>query len=206
MKILEKKFYLKDTIQTAQMLLGKLIVKKEKSGKITSGVIVETEAYLGTNDEACHAYKKNTGRSRFLFQDSGKSYVYFIYGNYYCFNVVTEGESIGAAVLIRAVEPLDGVDIMKKRRHNISKPEYISNGPAKFCLAFGINKKHNELDLTNPESEIGIYNTGKRNIEIMQSKRIGIVKSANLPYRFFIKDNPYVTKHKMNKDATKLKI
>jgi len=205
MKILGKKFYVRDTLIAAQGLLGKLIVKSENNGRVTSGVIVETEAYLGLNDKACHAYNKTTGRSRFLYSEGGVSYVYFIYGNYYCFNVVTEEAGTGAAVLIRAVEPVEGIDIMKKRRKNIKKPEDLTNGPAKFCLAFGIGKQHNQLELTAPGGIIGIYDTGKNNFDIMQSRRIGIVKSAYLPYRYFIKDNPYVTKHKLNTNAINLK-
>ncbi len=204
MKILDRKFYADDTILTAQKLLGKLIVKNEKYGKVTSGVIVETEAYVGQYDEACHAFNKTTGRSRFLYPEGGVSYVYFIYGNYYCFNVVTEREGIGAAVLIRAVEPVDGTEIMKRRRKNAAKPEDLTNGPAKFCMAFGIGREHNQLDLTASESTIRIYDTGRKNFDIMQSKRIGIVKSAELPFRYFIKDNAYVTKHKLNTNAIKL--
>ncbi len=205
MKILGRKFYLRETNAVAQDLLGKLLVKDEKNGKVTSGIIVETEAYLGESDEACHAYNKTTGRSRFLYSIGGLSYVYFIYGKYFCFNVVTEQEGIGAAVLIRAVEPVDGIGNMKRRRKNISKITELTNGPSKFCLAFGITGRHNQVDLTLPDSEIKIYDTGNRKFDIMQSARIGIIKSKDLPYRYYIKGNQYVTKHKINSDARIIK-
>lgn len=163
------------------------------------GKIVETEAYLGNNDPACHAYRKLTSRNRPMFEEGGISYVYFIYGNYYCFNVVTEQKGVGAAVLIRAVEPIDGIDHMRKNRKHPANDINLTNGPAKFCMAFGIGRHDNSLDLN--EDRIRIYrNRRKDNFTISVNPRIGIKEGAELPYRFFIKDNPYVTKHKLNKE------
>jgi DNA-3-methyladenine glycosylase len=194
---IDDKFFENGTIETAKSLLGKIIVKNEGENKYLAGKIVETEAYLGENDPACHAYLKTTGRSRVLYEEAGTIYVYFIYGNYYCFNVVTERKGIGAAVLIRAVEPIEGIDIMKKNRKNVKREFDLTNGPSKFCMAFGIGKEYNEKKLSGSGIFIAKRNL-KEKFEIVVSKRIGIVKGADLPYRFFIKNNPYVTKHKFN--------
>lgn len=194
---IDDKFFENDTIETAKSLLGKIIVKNEGKNKYLAGKIVETEAYLGENDPACHAYQKTTGRSRVLYEEAGTIYVYFIYGNYYCFNVVTERKGIGAAVLIRAVEPIEGIETMRKNRYNVKKDFDLTNGPSKFCMAFGIGREFNEKKLSGD----GIYIAAaesKERFETAASKRIGIVKGEDLPYRFFIKNNPYVTKHKFN--------
>jgi DNA-3-methyladenine glycosylase len=191
-------FFRRETLKVACELLGKVIVRKTGSKSFISGKIVETEAYIGDHDPACHAYGKVSGRSSVLYEEGGTIYVYFIYGNYYCFNIVTEKKGTGCAVLIRAVEPLEGIDIMKENRPGVKNLHDLTNGPSKFCLAFEIEKEFNNKKL----SEDGIYISEplkKEKFEIVTSKRIGIVKGADFPYRFFIKDNPFVTKHKFNK-------
>jgi DNA-3-methyladenine glycosylase len=195
---LKKSFYLRDTVTVAKELLGKYIFKK--SGKsFLAAKIVETEAYLGDADPACHAFRKVTKRNEPMFEEGGISYVYFIYGNYYCFNVVTEAAGIGAAVLIRGVEPAEGLAKMKRFRGVVKNDFELTNGPSKFCLAFNIDKKDNREDLT--KDKIFVSKKKKKDtIHIIAAKRIGIREGAELPYRFFIKDNPYVTKHKFNKE------
>lgn len=191
-------FFRRDTIIVAKELLGKILVRKIGKNDFISAKIVEVEAYMGDHDPACHAYKKITGRSSTLYEDGGTIYVYFIYGNYYCFNIVTEKKGIGSAVLIRAAEPLEGIDIIKEFRPKVKSIHDTTNGPSKFCLAFDIDKKFNGKKL----SEEGIYISylrKKEKFEIGTSKRIGIVKGVEYPYRFFIKNNPFVTKHKFNK-------
>jgi DNA-3-methyladenine glycosylase len=191
-------FFKRDTLKVSKALLGKVLVRKFDRNTFLAGKIVETEAYIGEHDPACHAFQRVSGRSSVLYEDGGTVYVYFIYGNYYCFNIVTEKKGIGCAVLIRAVEPLEGIDIMKEFRPGIKKPHDLTNGPSKFCLAFDIDKKFNNVKL----SKQGIFISDspvKEKFEIKTSKRIGIVKGAELPYRFFIKDNPFVTNHKFNK-------
>jgi DNA-3-methyladenine glycosylase len=191
-------FFKRDTIKVAKDLLGKVIIKKIGMDEYLSGKIVEVEAYIGEHDPACHAYQKVSGRSSILYEDGGTIYVYFIYGNYYCFNIVTEKEGIGSAVLIRAVEPLEGVEIMKVNRPGVKKINDLTNGPSKFCLAFDIDRRFNNTKLS--KECIFISNPIiKEKFEIKTSKRIGIVKGTDFPYRFFIKDNPFVTKHKFNK-------
>ncbi len=191
-------FYLQDTITVSKALLGKILVKKHGKSFLC-GRIVETEAYLGDSDPACHAYGRVTPRNQTLYEKGGIAYVYFIYGNYYCFNVVTEKKGVGAAVLIRAVEPVSGIEIMKTLRPNIKTEHDLTNGPAKLCLSFGIDRNLNCADLQSDEIFIADHKTNDKYI-IAVSKRIGIEKGAHFPYRFFIKNNPYVTRHKLNKE------
>ncbi|MGV8018972.1 MAG: DNA-3-methyladenine glycosylase [Ignavibacteria bacterium] len=195
---LRKAFYLKDTLTVSKLLLGKFLVRKYNDSYLC-GKIVETEAYLGDTDPACHAYGRVTPRNATLFKEGGIAYVYFIYGNYFCFNVVTEKEGIGAAVLIRALEPVTGTETMKLLRGKIKKEHDLTNGPAKLCLAFGIDGKLNGTDLQSKDIFIS-RNRVKENFTVAVSKRIGIKKGSHFPYRFFIKDNPFVTRHKLNKE------
>jgi DNA-3-methyladenine glycosylase len=196
-KPLNQNFYKRDTVTVAKELLGKIIVKFEK-GKILSGIITETEAYTGNNDPASHSYKGMTKRNSIMFEDGGKAYIYFVYGNHFCFNIVTETKGTGTAVLIRAVEPVDGIKIMQKRRTKAKDIYNLTNGPGKFCSAFGIDRNFNGLDLTNGKI---FLTAGKKNFDTMVSKRIGITNDNDYSYRFFIKNNKFVTKHKNNKNA-----
>jgi DNA-3-methyladenine glycosylase len=195
-KSLPEKFYLRDTLTVARELLGKVIIKREGK-KILAGKIVETEAYIGEHDPACHAYQKFTERSSVLYEKGGTIYVYFVYGNYYCFNIVTERKGTGNAVLIRAVEPIKGIEIMKIRRQKAKNIYELTNGPSKFCLAFDIDRKDNRKDITG--KEIFVSNPlVKEDFKISTSKRIGLKVGMDFPYRFFIKNNLFVTKHKFN--------
>lgn len=180
-KILTKSFFKRDTLKVAKDLLGCELVKKS-GDKIFKGIIVETEAYK-SNDPACHAYKGKTKRALTLFKEPGLSYVYMIYGMYYCINVVTEPFDTAGAVLIRALEPS-----LKERQCN-------TNGPGKLCKSLSINKSHNEIDLCDEESKIYIQKGNKILEEnIIQTTRIGIKQAVDYPWRFYIKDNPYVSK------------
>lgn len=195
-KVLNRRLYLDDTITVAKKLLGKYIEKDFGKHRLKAK-IVETEAYLGNSDPACHAYRRVTNRNKPMFEEGGISYVYFIYGNYYCFNVVTESKGTGSAVLIRAVEPVGGIEYMKKNRQMPDGGVNLTNGPAKFCMAFKIGREDNAIDLC--EDRIKIYSNSIRdNFTIAVTERIGIKEGAELPYRFFIKGNHYVTKHKLN--------
>jgi len=197
-EILPREFFFKDTMTVAKELLGKYLIKKEKNYYI-SGRIVETEAYLGDNDPACHAYRSITPRNSVMFEDGGKIYVYFIYGNYYCFNIVTERKGSGSAVLIRAVEPYSGLNYMKKRRPEVRSVYDLTNGPAKFCLAFGIDRRYNGMKLNNGNFFI-VKNPSAERINIVITRRIGLKEGADYPYRFFIKNNPFVSNHRLNKE------
>ncbi len=202
-KPLNHSFYLSDTLEVAKNLLGKVLVKKVKNG-LLAGKIVETEAYIGDHDPACHAYRKITNRSRILYQTGGTIYVYFVYGNYYCFNIVTEDEGKGCAVLIRALEPLEGIEYMKDNRGSVKNIYELTNGPSKLCLAFEIESDLNGKDITGSSFFVSKPLTEKK-FDIAVSKRIGINIGKEFMYRFFIKDNPFVTRHKFNKESYLLK-
>ena len=194
-----RKFYLRDTVTVSKDLLGKLIVRKTKYETLIAK-ITETEAYRGSDDPASHSHRKITNRNKVMFDTGGRVYVYFIYGNYNCFNIVTEKKGTGSAVLIRAAEPVEGIELMKSFRGKIKNIYELTNGPGKLCKALNIDKTFYGKDVTE-EGEIFIsYPQRKEKFEIVSTKRIGISKGADLPFRFFIKDNPFVTKHKFNNE------
>ena len=167
-KIIQQDFYLQPTLKVARELLGKILYRKLENGEILSGKIVETEAYL-KNDSACHASRGKTERNKIMFGPAGHAYVYFTYGMHYCFNVVTQLEGIPEAVLIRAVEPLEGIETMERNRKT-TKFKNLTNGPAKLTQAFGIDKELNGVDLTrgnfvilDDDGQIGNINRAPRN-------------------------------------------
>jgi DNA-3-methyladenine glycosylase len=188
--ILPKPFYLKDSITVAKELLGKTLIKTTKDN-ILSGIIVETEAYL-QEEESCHAYKGITPRTKTMFEEGGLLYVYFIYGMYHCINVVTEEKGRGCAVLIRGIEPVSGIETMENNRKT-NKKENLTNGPGKLAQAFGFTKKENGIDLTLSRS-IYIEDQKKPVDDIVITKRIGINKAKDLPYRFYLKNNDYISR------------
>ena len=190
-------FFKKDTFTIAKELLGMKLEKKTREG-ILSGIIVETEAYHGDHDPACHAYGRVTERNKILYGPPGHIYVYFIYGNYFCFNFTTEKKGVGAAVLIRGVEPVEGIEIMQHFRGEKVKQHDLTNGPSKFCMAFDIDKSINDQPVISSEISL-LKPVKKQKLEIVASKRIGISVGTEFDYRYFIKGNPYVTKHKFNK-------
>ncbi len=146
--LLQQKFYLRPTLTVARDLLGKRLIR-QIGGTELSGIIVETEAYIGTMDSACHAHRGKTLRNAVMFGKPGYAYVYFTYGLHYLLNVVTEKEGKPCAVLIRAIEPFTGLDQMKAARKRHGKE--LANGPAKLCQALGINKDFNGWDMTKGE-------------------------------------------------------
>ncbi|MGD8991129.1 MAG: DNA-3-methyladenine glycosylase [Desulfobacterales bacterium] len=145
MNILKHDFYVRDTRVVARELLGKKLVRKYK-GHLLSGLICETEAYLGASDSACHAFRRKTERNAVMFGRAGVAYVYLVYGMHYLLNAVTEKEENPCAVLIRSLVPLDGLKLMQHRRGRSGKD--LTNGPAKLCQAMAIDKAINGLDLT----------------------------------------------------------
>lgn len=155
---------------------------------------METEAYgglEGLDDAASHAYRGTTNRNRVMFGTAGMSYVYFIYGMYHCFNIVTEKRGIGAAVLIRALEPVEGIELMRRRRRK-QRPIDLTNGPGKLCMAMNIHRRHNGIDLTG--NRIFVLNDNQKINTIQESTRVGIRHARDKLWRFFIADNPYVSK------------
>ncbi len=197
MKKLGRKFFERGTITVAVDLLGKVMTVKD-GGAFLRGRIVEVEAYMGSDDPGSHASRGMTPRNKVMFGKAGFVYVYFIYGNYYCLNFVTEKDGIPGAVLIRGVEPLNGIEVMKKRR-NKDNVEDLTNGPGKLCDAFGITKDDNETDLTGA-GRIYLSGDGYDNFDMEASFRIGIKEGADLPYRFYIRGNKFVSDYRRRRD------
>ncbi len=190
---IKRKFFYQDTNKVAKDILGKLLIR-ETSQNIFLGRIVETEAYRGYDDPASHAFRGKTKRNEIMFGKPGVLYVYFTYGTHYCLNIVTEKKGIAAAVLIRSIEPIQGIDKMKKNR-GTDDLKKIANGPGKLTKAFQITLNENGLDVTKKSSYIKIYETNKsEEFKIIQTTRIGIRFAKEFPWRFYIQDNPYVSK------------
>lgn len=197
MKRLPVSFFNQKTALVAQELLGKVLIYKCKN-QVISGIIVETEAYVGPDDLASHASRGKTPRNEVMFDSAGLWYIYLIYGFYNCLNIVTEGKNYPAAVLIRAVEPISGIEIMKKRRHS-ENLKNLTTGPGKLCQAFGIDKKLNYISAINKKSPLFIGDIGikipKNNI--IKTKRVGVDyagKWKDKLLRFYIKDNLFISK------------
>ena len=194
MKILPRSFYERPTLEVAKELLGKVLVHQGNSCKI-SGKIVEVEAYIGENDPACHAAFGPTPRNQIMYGPGGFSYVYFIYGMYHCLNFVTEKKGSPAAVLIRALEPVEGIGMMRKNRQ-VGNLHQLTNGPGKLCKALAISRTQNKYDLTN--SDLYVIDSFEKAKHIISSTRIGIRVGTDKKWRFYIDQNPYVS-HSINR-------
>jgi DNA-3-methyladenine glycosylase len=190
--VLPKEFYARDTELVARDLLG-CVLECHGDGGVASGRIVETEAYLGEHDLACHAAVGRTQRTEPLYGPPGIAYVYFIYGVHWCFNAVTREEGLPSAVLVRALEPITGVDLMRRRRPAAKRDYDLTNGPGKLCAALGIDARHNTLPLGRPPI---VIREGQRvpTQQVLITPRIGIRESADWPLRWVIADNPYVSR------------
>ncbi len=195
---LSKAFYTReDVIAISKELLGKYLVTCI-DGKLTSGMIVETEAYLGVEDKASHAYgNRKTKRTEPFYKEGGITYVYMCYGIHYLFNVITNKIDIPHAVLIRALEPSEGIDIMLERRRKVKLKPELTAGPGALSVALGITANHNETDLLGNEIWVEDRGVVVKNNEIIASPRVGVAYAkeyALKPWRFRIKDNPYTSK------------
>ncbi|MGK2960785.1 MAG: DNA-3-methyladenine glycosylase [Gemmatimonadaceae bacterium] len=190
-KILPRSFYDRETETVARELLGAVLECTTPEGS-ASGIIVETEAYVGEHDPACHAAVGRTRRTEPLYGRPGTSYVYFIYGVHWCFNAVTRGEGLPSAVLVRAVEPLTGKDLMQARRGGGISGVNLTNGPGKLCAALGIDGALNGLSLQRRPIVIREGEpVGETRIQM--TPRIGITKAAEWPLRYMIEDNLWVS-------------
>ncbi|SPF36933.1 putative 3-methyladenine DNA glycosylase [Candidatus Sulfopaludibacter sp. SbA4] len=185
--ILRRSFYNRPTIEVARALLGKVVVHGP-----AAGIIVETEAYLGGDDLAAHSARGITDRTRVIFGPPGHAYVYFVYGMYECLNLVCEPEGQPGCVLIRALEPVAGIEIMRRRRPAARKPEDLASGPGKLTLALGITRLQNDADVTRG-SLVVREPAEPHAVDIAVSPRIGITQCADLPLRFFIRGNRSVS-------------
>jgi DNA-3-methyladenine glycosylase len=188
--ILKREFYGRPTVEVSRDLLGKVLVHGP-----AAAAIVETEAYLGGEDLAAHSARGITDRTRVIFGPPGHAYVYFIYGMYECLNLVCEAEGVPGCVLIRALEPLAGIELMQKRRPAAHKPEDLASGPGKLTMAMGITRAQNAADVTRG-SLVVRESLEARQFDIAVTPRIGITKCTDLPLRFLIRGNRFVSGRK----------
>jgi len=192
MKILDRNFYMRDTEVVARALLGKLLVHYIDDHML-SGLIVETEAYRADDDPASHACRGKTTRNIPMFGPVGYSYVYFIYGNHFCFNIVAKAKNQSAgAVLIRALEPIKGIEVMQKHR-NQTNLSNLTNGPGKLTQALNISKEQNALDLTT-QGKLYVVDYDTKSHVIETSCRVGIRVGTEKKWRFYCKGNVNVSK------------
>jgi DNA-3-methyladenine glycosylase len=189
---LPREFYARDTELVARDLLGAILVCRSSMGT-TVGRIVETEAYLGEHDLACHAAAGRTTRTDPLYGEPGVAYVYFIYGMYWCFNAVTRDAGLPSAVLVRAVEPMRGLDLMRRRRPAARRDVDLTNGPGKLCQAMAITGDYNRASLRSSGLHI-LAGDPVPDDRVAITPRIGITQCADWPLRWVIADNPYVSK------------
>ena len=194
---LGREFYTRsNVVAVARQLLGKLLVVPARNSKRVSGTIVEVEAYRGPQDRAAHSYGgRRTKRTETMYGIGGTAYVFFVYGMYNQFNVVTGADETPHAVLIRAVAPVEGIELMRKRRHG--QPDHnLTNGPGKLCLALGIDRKLDAADLRGNRVWIEDSESIPRS-QVASGPRIGIDYAeewVDKPWRFWIKDNPFVSR------------
>ena len=194
---LKVEFFDRDPRRVARALLGKLLIRKTPRG-ILAGRIVETEAYLGEDDEAAHSFVGKTDRNAVLFGPPGRAYVYFIYGNHYCLNVSCLGDGIAGGVLFRALEPVVGIEEMAAARgvavKNPADLRKISSGPGRMAEALGVTRERdNDKSFVSPKSDLRIGDDGYRVRRVIVTSRIGIVKSAAMPLRYLVAGNRFVS-------------
>ena len=192
-QILPREFYARETVEVAKALVGNHLVRVLGRTRVV-GKIVEVEAYRGSDDPASHAFRGLTPRNAPMFGEPGHAYVYFTYGNHYCLNATTQKSGTPGAVLIRAIEPLEGIQFMRRRRPNASTTA-LTNGPGKLTKALGIDKSLNKIDLTEYGPLFITKGSGEKP-RIARSARVGIREGTNLPWRFYLSKNPYVSKLK----------
>jgi DNA-3-methyladenine glycosylase len=199
---LDRAFFRRDPRRVARNLLGKVLVREQDSGRTNAerltARIVEVEAYLGTEDPAAHSAAGNTARTAVLFGPPGHAYVYFIYGNHYCLNVSCEPEGQAGSVLIRALEPLTGLEEMAQARgveiHGPKDLIKLTQGPGRLAQAFSITRaRDNGCDLTSTDSSLWMGDDGYRAKRICTTCRIGITKAAERPLRYLLMGNPFVS-------------
>ncbi len=194
---LPPEFYNRDTVTVARDLLGRMLCHDNGEG-LTAGLIVETEAYLSCGDPACHAARGKTARNEAMFDPAGRAYIYFIYGNHYCFNAVTGQSGVGEAVLIRALEPVVGLELMYRRRGPLKPETGLTNGPGKLCQALGITGVLNRQPLQGHPLWIGrgFKRREQEPLSIISAPRIGISRGGDKPWRFYIEGNRFVSNWK----------
>jgi DNA-3-methyladenine glycosylase len=186
-------FFRRDARAVARDLLG-AVITSTGTGTTLRARIVETEAYLGTNDPASHSHRGLTPRNAVMFLDGGHLYVYFTYGMHFCANVVSGPPGRGEAVLIRAVEPLEGIGLMRRRRGARCEPREIANGPAKFCQAFGIGRDENGIDLCGGGKIVLTRGARRKEERIVATTRIGIRHAQEKRWRYYLSGNGFISR------------
>lgn len=186
---LSRRFFARQTLQVARDLLGHLLVHDTPQGRVV-GRIVEVEAYRGPTDPASHAFRR-TPRSQIMWGRPGTAYVYFTYGNHYCMNVVTEPEGTAGAILLRAVEPVGGTEIMRQNR-GVRDDRLLASGPGRLTQAFGVDRAHNGADLGHPPLYLARGRTTR--VPVRTGPRIGIRVAVARPWRFYIPDHPCLSR------------
>ncbi len=193
---LPREFYERDTLTVAPSLLGQYIVRR-LGEQVLAGRIVEVEAYVGFHDQASHASRGKTSRNALMFGPAGYAYIYFIYGMYHCLNVVTEHSEYPAAILIRALEPVAGIEEMRSLRGGVPDQQ-IASGPGKLCQALKIDRTLNGIDLTQPGALFVAAGEVMPLGKICSSSRVGVrgdEKALSAPWRFFVCHHPHLSKH-----------
>jgi DNA-3-methyladenine glycosylase len=192
-KTLSQSFFDRPTLEIAPEILGKYIVFNSPFGKL-SARIVEVEAYIDQDDPACHAARGKTKRNEVMFGEPGYSYIYFIYGMHYCLNFVTEQKGKAAALLLRAAEPCEGMEIIIKNSPQkiITKPSRLLSGPGKFCRAFGLTREQNRVDLS--DSLLYLEDRLESKVRVERSNRIGIRLAKDKLWRFYDSESAAVSK------------
>jgi DNA-3-methyladenine glycosylase len=191
---LTRRFYRRDPVTLSKALLGQILVRRLEDGRELAGKIVEVEAYLGIPDRAAHSFGgRRTKRNASMWGDAGHAYVYFTYGMHWCLNVVADREEVPTACLIRALEPLEGIEEMTRRRSGRAD---LCSGPAKLTQALGIDRKLDGVDLVESD-ELYVVRGPRSRLRIVRSPRIGVAYAkdwARKPLRFFLEDNPHVSR------------
>lgn len=209
--IMPRTFFERHPRVVARQVLGKILARRERDGSLVAGRIAEVEAYLGADDAAAHSAAGKTERTAVLFGPPGHAYVYFTYGMHYCMNISCEPEGLAGCVLLRALEPIEGIEEMiRNRKVQIPRPaqraqngsplnertlKLLCSGPARLCQALGIDRpRDNGKDLLSRDSDLLLLDDGYRVKRALATTRIGITKSAHLPLRFYIEGSPFLSR------------
>ena len=195
---LTRDFFVRDTLTVARELLGQRLVRVWEGGRLV-GRVVEVEAYVGEEDRACHARCGRTERNRAMYGPAGHAYVYFVYGMHHCLNVVTDQEGFPAAVLVRAVEPLEGIETMRARRGGRPALQLVS-GPARLCQALAIDRRFDGADLCAADARLFIEaGAGVSDEHVAAGSRVGVrgdEAALTAPWRLYVRDSEYVSHRK----------
>jgi DNA-3-methyladenine glycosylase len=193
--VVERSFYARPALDVARDLMGLVLVRRSPKGTV-AGRIVEAEAYIGSEDRACHAWRGKTPRNAVMFGPPGHAYIYFVYGMHWCLNLVTDREGVPSAVLLRAVEPVEGIEWMRARRPKARSDRQLTSGPARLCQAFALDGSLNGADLCLPDSPILVEDRGLGHGPIVATPRIGVDYAgewAPKPFRLHDASSPFVS-------------